>query len=234
VGRTGRIKFGTESNGGFKNIAISNCVFDGCRGLAIESVDGGTIEDVCISNLTMREIYGAPIFLRLGARMRGPAGVPVGAIRRVNISNVTCTNAPSPSVCSILSGIPGHSIQDVKVRDMTILHAGGGTASDAALKLPEKEKDYPEPSMFGTTPAQGFYLRHVQGIEMSSIKIECSQQDARPVFVLSDVQGADFRFLKSPSGEQKSFDLTNVRDLSIFRSKPVPDTELPSVDEKQL
>ena len=40
VPRTGRIKFGTESNGGFKNITVSNCVFDGCSGLAIESVDG--------------------------------------------------------------------------------------------------------------------------------------------------------------------------------------------------
>src|SRR5438876_5804344 len=40
-GPTGRIKLGTESNGGFKNITISNCVFDYCRGLALETVDGG-------------------------------------------------------------------------------------------------------------------------------------------------------------------------------------------------
>jgi len=38
---TGRIKFGTESSGGFKNITISNCVFENCRGLALETVDGG-------------------------------------------------------------------------------------------------------------------------------------------------------------------------------------------------
>ena len=53
VPRTGRIKFGTESNGGFKNITVSNCVFDGCRGLAIESVDGAVIEDVTCTNITM-------------------------------------------------------------------------------------------------------------------------------------------------------------------------------------
>src|ERR1700690_2050432 len=79
--RTGRIKFGTESNGGFKNITITNCVFDGCWGLALETVDGGLLEDVTITNITMRDLAGAPIFLRLGARMRGPAGVPVGALR---------------------------------------------------------------------------------------------------------------------------------------------------------
>ena len=32
---TGRIKCGTESNGGFINITISNCVFEGCQGLSL-------------------------------------------------------------------------------------------------------------------------------------------------------------------------------------------------------
>ncbi len=32
VPRIGRIKFGTESNGGFINFTITNCVFEGCRG----------------------------------------------------------------------------------------------------------------------------------------------------------------------------------------------------------
>ena len=75
-GPTGRIKFGTESNGGFKNITISNCVFDRSRGLALETVDGGTIEDVTITNIAMRNICNASIFLRLGNRARGPAGTP--------------------------------------------------------------------------------------------------------------------------------------------------------------
>ncbi len=90
VPRTGRIKFGTESNGGFKNITVSNCVFDGCRGLAIESVDGAVIEDVSVTNITMRDVVEAPIFLRLAARMRGPAGVDVGVMRRAILSNITC------------------------------------------------------------------------------------------------------------------------------------------------
>ncbi len=231
---TGRIKFGTESNGGFKNIAISNWVFDGCRGLALETVDGGIIEDVSVTNLSMRDIGGAPIFVRLGARMRGPADVPVGVIRRLNISNIVCTNAPAPKVCSIVSGIPGHPVEDVRISDVTILHSGGGTASDAARVLPENEKEYPEPTMFGTTPAQGFYLRHVKGIEMSGIKIECTGADARPVYALDDVTGADFRFLKMPAGATSSFALTKVRDFSVFRSKPVADVELAEADDKRL
>src|SRR5580692_9228414 len=74
VGGTGRIKMGTESNGGFRNVSISNCVFEGCQGLALETVDGALLEDFSVSNLTMRDIISCPIFIRLGARLRGPKG----------------------------------------------------------------------------------------------------------------------------------------------------------------
>jgi polygalacturonase len=50
-GPFGRIKFGTESFGGFKNIAISNCVFDYCRDLALETTDSALIEDVTVNNI---------------------------------------------------------------------------------------------------------------------------------------------------------------------------------------
>jgi polygalacturonase len=235
VPRTGRIKFGTESNGGFKNITISNCVFEGCHGFAIESVDGAVIEDVCISNITMRDIFAAPIFLRIGSRMRGPANVPVGSIRRVILSNITCLSAPAPRICSLIAGIPGHAIEDLKLSDIIILHQGGGDTHDASLQLAEKEKDYPEPTMFGTTPAHGFFIRHVTGIEMSGIKIEATNDDARPAFVLDDVRNADFRYVKMPSARDRPvFALNDVKGLSIFRSKPVPDTELETVDHKEL
>ncbi|MCU1250135.1 MAG: hypothetical protein JWQ49_3164 [Edaphobacter sp.] len=74
LARNGRIKCGTESNGGFKNITISNCVFDGCMGLALETEDGALCEDIAISNITMRDVVSAPLFWRLGARLRGPQG----------------------------------------------------------------------------------------------------------------------------------------------------------------
>ena len=136
---TGRIKFGTESNGGFKNITISNCVFDYCRGLALESVDGGLLEDVTITNITMRDITNAPIFLYLGNRARGPKETTtVGALRRVMISNVVVYNADS-RYGSIISGIPGHPIEDLKLSNIRIHYQGGGTKEQAALAPPERE-----------------------------------------------------------------------------------------------
>jgi len=236
VPRTGRIKFGTESNGGFKNITISNCVFDGCRGLAIESVDGAFIEDVTCTNITMRDVVGAPIFIRLGARMRGPEGVSPGRIRRVILSNISCQNARgSEAISSILAGIPGHPIEYVKISDIIISHVGGGTTGDAERRLPEKEKDYPEPNMFGVTPSHGFFLRHVNFLEMSGIEICHYNFDARPSFVLEDVEGADFGRIKAGTmAGAPTFVLSNVKYFSVYRSRPVPDTELDSVEKKEL
>jgi polygalacturonase len=234
VDRNGRIKFGTESNGGFKNISITNCVFDGCFGLTLLTVDGGALEDITISNIAMRGIVGAPIFLRLGSRMRGPEGVPIGTIRRIVISNIVCSEATS-QMCSMITGIPGHQIEDVKLSNIVVLHPGGGTKQDAALQLPEKEKDYPEPTMFGTTPAHGFFIRHTRGIEMSEIKINTLKKDARPCFVLNDVQDADFVQMKvAQTPNEAVFVLNDVDDISVFRTKSVPDVQMGQTKHREL
>jgi polygalacturonase len=151
VPHTGRIKFGTESNGGFRNITISNCVFEGCQGLALESVDGAILEDVTVTNISMRDIMSAPIFMRLGKRMRGPDNTPIGTLRRIIVSNIVCSNSVS-RLGSIISGIPGHLIEDVKISNVQILHQGGGTKEDAAFQPPEYEETYPEPTMFVAAP----------------------------------------------------------------------------------
>ncbi len=233
VPRIGRIKFGTEANGGFKNITVANCVFDGCRGFALESVDGALLEDVTISNITMRSVE-TPIFMRLGARMRGPEGIPVGAVRRVLISNMVCSDVRS-QFCSLISGIPGHAIQDVKIRNILIQHCGGGSKDDAARQLAEKEKAYPEPNMFGPTPAHGFFIRHAKGIEISDVTIVAETDEARPAVVLEDVKQAAFSSINVPhTAGVPVFVLKDVDGFSVLHSKPLPDTELDHVGRKEI
>ena len=231
---TGRIKFGTESNGGFKNITITNCVFDYCRGLALESVDGGLLEDVTISNITMRDIANCPIFLRLGSRMRGPNGAPVGAIRRVNLSNIIVYNADA-KYASIISGIPGHDIEDVTLRNIRIYYRGGGTREQAGLQPSEKETDYPEPTMFGEMPAYGFFIRHVRGLQVSDISLKLLKEDARTPYIISDAKSIDLNHLQMDRATSvPNFILNDVEDFSLRQCYPLKDLVLLKVKRQEF
>jgi polygalacturonase len=234
VPRNGRIKFGTESNGGFRNITVSNCVIEDCRGIALESVDGAILEDIAFTNITMRDIVDVPFFLRLGSRMRGPGGTPVGELRRVLISNVVVSNCASRQA-TLITGIPGHYIEDVRLSNILVLHRGGGTKEDATIQPPELENVYPDPNAFGAMPAHGFYIRHVKRIEIKDVEIRPMQPDMRPGFVLEDVSGAELIHVKlPPSPEVPSVVLKNVKDFSVTQSKPLPDTQVESAEQKTL
>src|ERR1043166_3921538 len=232
---TGRIKFGTESNGGFKNITVSNCVFDYSRGLALEAVDGALLEDVTLSNITMRDISNSPIFVRLGFRGRGPKETTtVGAIRRVNISDIVVYNA-DPKYSSIVSGIPGHQIEDLRLSTIRVYSKGGGTKEQAALDPAEKEDTYPEPTMFGELPAYGFFIRHVKGLQLRDVEMNYLKEDLRPAFWLNDVNGVEFLDVKAQHASGVPiFDLRNVADFSTHQCWPLADTRLEKVESRKL
>ena len=204
--------------GGFKNITVSNCVFNSCHGFALESVDGAIIEDISVTNITMRNTISAPIFIRLGSRMRGPEGVPVGVIRRVNISNIIASSS-SVKYAAIISGIPGHDIEDIKLSNILMHFEGGGTAMDAEVGMPEYETKYPEPTMFGNTPSYGLYARHVKNIEMTNIEVRTQLADMRPAIILKDVTGADCIHVKAQTSPNvPRFSLENVENFNIYQS----------------
>jgi len=234
IPRTGRIKFGTESNGGFKNITVSNCVFEGCNGIALESEDGALLEDVAFTNITMRDISGAPIFIRLGSRMRGPQGVPIGACRRIFLSNIISYNSAS-QYAAIISGIPDHPITDLKISDIYLHHQGGGTTEMAAGQPPENEATYPDPHMFGPMPAHGFFIRHVNNIELTNVEIAYATPDARPAFVLDSVTDADFFRIKLPDDNHKpAFRLNKVSHFRVFGCPKIKDKEVASTESVEF
>jgi polygalacturonase len=230
VGGTGRIKCGTESNGGFINITISNCVFEGCQGLALETVDGALLEDIAVTNITMRDVISCPIFLRLGSRLRGPKGAGdqstvVGTLRRVLLSNITSYNTAG-KYGSNITGIPGFPIEDLKISDVYVEHVGGGTAEQAKIQVPEKEDAYPEPGMLGALPAHGFYFRHVNRLEMSHVEIQPKAPDARPAIYTDNVHRADFYFITAPN-TTPAISLNNSTDTRILMSRAAADSIIP-------
>ena len=192
----GRIKLGTELNGGFKNIAISNCVFDNCRGLALETVDGAALEDITVNNITMRDVGNAPLFIRLGARMRGPKDFPYSQLHRVVISNVIAYDVTGAQG-AIISGIPGHDIEDLTLDNIRFYFKGGGTKAQAAREVPALVDAYPDPNRFGVMPAYGFFIRNVKDLKMSNVEISYMKDDLRPAFILDHIDGADFQHLRA-------------------------------------
>ena len=233
-GVTGRIKLGTESNGGFKNITISNCVFDRSRGLALETVDGGDIEDVAISNITMRDITTAPLFFRIGNRGRGPGGPAPGALRRVAISNLVAYDV-EPRFASIIAGLPGHPVEDVQISNVRIVYKGGGTAEDAARVPPENETAYPEPSMFGTLPAYGLFVRHAKNIALRDVEVSFLGREQRPAVALHDVDGIRFDGLRAArTAGVPLFTLRDVRGFAVLGSPGLPDTRRETVKVESL
>lgn len=219
VPATGRIKCGTESNGGFKNITITNCIFDGCKGIALESVDGANLEDIAISNISMRGLATGPLFLRLGRRMRGPKDMAVGTLKRILIQNITSSGAAR--LPSIIAGVAGNPVEDIHISDVYFEQVGGGDAAMAAIQPPAYEDIYPEPSMFGFLPATGFFVRHARNVVMRNIEIATLSSDARPAFWMQDVEGFDCFALRAPAG--RTYALDRVAGFRNFGSISVPD-----------
>ena len=197
------IKLGTETNGGFRNINISNCIVKpsedqttqffgdslrrGTSAISLEIVDGGVLENVHVSNI-VAEGTESPIFIRLGNRARGYAkDVPVervGTISGVHLSNITVNNAGRTG-CSI-TGLPGHPVENVWLSDITIRQQGGCQRVD--IPADEKEKEYPEATMWGMLPAKGFFVRHARNVNFNNVTVTTTLPDQRPDYVRVDAE----------------------------------------------
>ncbi|MBL8229860.1 MAG: glycoside hydrolase family 28 protein, partial [Bryobacterales bacterium] len=152
------LKLGTETNGGFQNISISNCSIHDTRlsGVTLQIVDGGVLDGVTISNITMHRVNN-PLFLRLGNRARpfvkGGETPGTGRMHNITISNIEA-HGGTRTGCAI-SGLPGHSIENVTLANLRLSFEGGGTGEDAGRTVPESPDRYPEHHMFGTLPTYG-------------------------------------------------------------------------------
>jgi hypothetical protein len=152
----------------------------------------------------------------------------------VNISDIVSVSAQS-QICSMIAGIPSGRIEDVKISNILVQHAGGGTKQQAAIRLEEKEKAYPEPTMFGATPAHGFLVRHAARIEISDYRVVTEHSDARPCVVLDDVNDIDICNLKSPKAAGiPLIVLHDVRDFSVERSKGLADARIAGTKHQEL
>lgn len=191
------LKIGTETLDGFENITFRDCSIHNrsdnpaeraSAGIALETVDGGTVNGVFVSNITMSNVR-APIFIRLGNRGRGQeAGqAKPGELKNVVIENITAKHSLMESS---ITGIPGHPVEGVTLRNIDIELEGGGLKEWADANVPEVIRGYPAPRMFGMRlPACGLYSRHVKGLTLQNVRFTNLTPDGRPMMVCDDVEG---------------------------------------------
>jgi hypothetical protein len=181
------------------------------------AVDGGIVEDISISNITMHNVEG-PIFMRLGNMGRkvqlngfetyqqhAKEASPVGIMRNIRISGITASMKTVNIQDSMLrvawdkmavlgimvTGIPGHCIEDVTFNDIQLICPGGGSKQDALNIVPEIEDMYPEQHFFGILPSYGAYIRHAKGIVFNNVRFKLANQDFRPAIVTDDVENLE-------------------------------------------
>jgi hypothetical protein len=150
------------------------------------------------------------------------------------ISNLVAYDA-EPRFASIIAGLPGQPVEDVLLSNIRILYRGGGTGEDAALDPPEHEGAYPEPSMFGTLPAYGLFVRHARNVTLRDVEVGFMKEDLRPAFLLHDVAGAYLDHVTAQRApDVPLFVLHDVSDVS-FRGIPgLPDMRRERVDRESL
>ncbi len=235
------VKFGTGSTGGFRNVVIKNIkVFDTFRSaIAIESVDGGFLENVLVDSVTATNT-GNAIFIRLGHRNKD---THVGTLKNIVIRNVKVEvpfgrpdekyDLRGPDLAffhnifpSSITGIPGHPVQNVVFENIQISYPGRGNDGLAILPLyrlkdvPEVENQYPEFSMFGELPAWAFYVRHVEGLVLKNVTVIARNKDYRPAYVFDDVKGLKLSNCNVKENDnEKRFILNNVKDDTLNVNK---------------
>ncbi|MFC1652245.1 glycoside hydrolase family 28 protein [Planctomycetota bacterium] len=201
---TAAFKCGTSSRGGFRNMSVTDCDFSGCRMGVIKllTVDGGILEDITISNIVMNDVEG-PIFIPLANRGRTyekpteqiygqdvkAEGLPPGTVKNIRISNIraTVTGEKYDRQGIMISGIPGHYIEDVALENIDITYPGSGPVVEK--EVAEDIARYPEQFFFGTLPSWGAYIRHARNVEFKNVTMSTLIPDPREKIVQVDVEG---------------------------------------------
>ena len=217
------LKVGTSTHGQVENIVFSNSVIYNddsaplnervIAGIALEMVDGGSIDGVTISNIRM-ENTRTPIFIRLGKRTPSQKSY----VRNIKISGINATGA---ILTSSITGLPGMPVEDITLTDISIKSSEQGKSAWMQHPVPEQPSNYPEARMFGRLPASGLYIRHAAGIRLRSLDLRAEAPDARPVLTCEDVHGFEVDGLSASSTAegQPIIVLHNTTDAFVHGSQ---------------
>ncbi len=219
------IKIGTETSGAFEDITIQNCVIYDTRldAISLATVDGARMERITVSGVSMRNIKGAAVFIRLGIRnrtYREKASINQAILRDIIIENIQGTRISSEYGCSI-TGIQNVPVENITLKNINLRFEGGGKAEDSQRLIPERRRNYPSGKMFGILPAYGFFIRHAKNIRLENVQLDFARQDSRNALYCDEVQELEISGLKASATMQAPglIRLVNAREVVVSGSR---------------
>jgi len=227
------IRIGMLSTGEFYGVTVNNCVFHDINDAAIkiQMNEGGKMDGMQFSNLIFKDVISAVFmtFNNYTVYVDGPAEpAPLQSMKNFRFSNfqITAKNTPMETAkpLILLTGLPGHAIENVTFSNISITAQGGGSAADGKLRpIPELHRVRPEFTQFGKAiPAYGIYARHVKGLSFDHVTIDFQTPENRPAVICDDV--TDFEFSDSRAAvsadAESTIRLRNVQRAWIRNCRP--------------
>jgi hypothetical protein len=222
-------KMGTATRGAFENIVFSNSVIYNddvppnariIAGLAVEMVDGGSVDGILFSNIRMQNVR-TPVFVRLGHRHDSEKTF----LRNVRFEGI---EASGSILTSSITGVPGCPVEEISLENVRIRTVEGGSSKWAEESVPEVEQRYPEARMFGRLPGYGLYVRHAKGVQLRNAELIAERPDERPALVCDDVEDLTVDALRGTlaASREPFLALHNTRDAFIYNSQPPKQTSV--------
>ncbi len=206
------IKFGTASHGDFRNCTFSNCAISGTRyGLAMYIKDGGLVEGISFSNITIetstaryneltkstRDWTAYPIFLDLEKRTDESKQ---SRIRDVSFSDIRIIGKGRV----LVGGMPTQPIENLSFRNVTMRMTGFEAVEKqrkprgvAKIRVASRDTDY-------STAPSAFIFANVRGLMLRDLRVIWDVHGAAPdrhAIYLGAVEGVSLSgFTGGPSG----------------------------------
>jgi hypothetical protein len=199
---------------------VANCTFRSCKGLALEEVDGGILENITVNNISMMDVVNYPIYITTGCRNRAPGTTNVSRMKNILISNVIATGVDRTSGIQI-NGLPEQPIEGVRLENIRLIYKGGGTKEQAGNVPKELGTGYPEPRTKDVMPAYGLFARHVKDLELANINFRFMEDDFRPAIECVDVNGLEIDNFRAQLAEGVvASKFENISGI-VIRNSPV-------------
>ena len=231
------IRIGMLSGGDFSDITVTHCVFHHIAdaALKIQLNEGGKMETFLFSNLIMKEVACAVLmtFNNYTVYVDGPTEpAPMQSMRNFTFSNfrveskARSKDGTRPLILPLilLTGLPGHNIENLTFSNIQMIAPGGGTSADGKLRaIPELHRMRPEFTQFGkVVPAYGLYARHVRGLHLDHVTMTTELPDGRPAVICDDVAELDLADCQAAVAADAEclLRLQNARQVWIRNCRP--------------